>query len=152
MIWPLPTMSQSLVLVKQRLTRWQLGWNKGVVATYRRAILLQGATLELRQSDGELEVRASQVRSVRLVECDTFNSAGNTYIISHHTSHFTPSWNVKICRRGAAWFAGWSCSGNPGVCGSHSAQESQEIQTSHSHSHSHHRPHTDTNNARLSQN
>ena len=40
-------------------------------------ILLQGATLELRQSDGELEVRASQVRSVRLVECDTFSSAGN---------------------------------------------------------------------------
>ena len=42
--------------------------------------MLQGATLELRQSDGEMEVRASQVKSVRLVECYTFNSAGNKYI------------------------------------------------------------------------
>ena len=37
----------------------------------------QGATLELRQSDGELEVRASKVKSVRLVDCYTFSRAGN---------------------------------------------------------------------------
>ena len=108
-----------------------------------RKILLQGATLELRQSDGELEVRASQVRSVRLVECDTFSSAGNN--ISHLSFM-----KCKICRRGAAWSGSWACSGNPGVRGSHSAQGSQEIQTCPSHSH--HRPHTDTNNARLKQN
>ena len=42
-----------------------------------KVLPLQGATLELRQSDGELEVRGSKVKSVRLVDCYTYNRAGN---------------------------------------------------------------------------
>ena len=55
---------------------------------YQYQSLLQGGTLELRQSDGGLEVRASQVKSIRLVECYTFNRAGN-YISSDLTPHST---------------------------------------------------------------
>lgn len=50
----------------------------------------QGATLELRQSDGELEVRASKVKSVRLVDCYTFSRAGNHLRSILTSSHFTP--------------------------------------------------------------
>ena len=53
---------------------------------------LQGATLELRQSDGELEVRASKVKSVRLVDCYTFSRAGNPLrsILTLHSPDVTP--------------------------------------------------------------
>merc|ERR1711953_182013 len=38
----------------------------------------KGATLELSQSDGELEVRGGRVKSIRLVDCYTYRRAGGS--------------------------------------------------------------------------
>ena len=46
--------------------------------------MLQGATLELSQSDGELEVRGGRVKSIRLVDCYTYRRAGSIPAASLH--------------------------------------------------------------------